>query len=248
MTQAENNKYYQEYLVNLNLTSEQIHILLTQYPIGKIPVRPDDRKEGSLVEGTNYRKGEKVLLLYRTEGGWVGISSYNKIVCIDGKYFTRKYYKFSYPERHEILNFIKQHFPIPDAEELIGAKASAGERLLAQALEKMGYTEAFVVKSEYQIPDLIGFNNLWVRSPRYDFAILDNEKPLMFLEFDGEQHYKPSEDFLCGYRRDVAKNAYAFYKGIPLIRFPKGILQETNNIDEVAKTINIFLDAGRFCP
>ena len=145
-----------------------------------------------------------------------------------------------------MLNFIKQHFPISEVISNTNSKASNGEILIKTALEKSGFNKSFTRVSEYQVPDLIGFEGLWERSPRYDFAILDNNKPLMFLEFDGNQHYSASKDFLRQFKRDKAKDAYAFYKSIPLIRFPSGVLAESDNVNIVLDVIKIYLSAGKF--
>ena len=95
----ENNKYYQAFLVDLGFTAEQIHIMLSQFPIDKTPVQPNHRREGQIAQSiTSYHKGEEILLLYRTNGQkWVGISSYNKIISVETKYFTRKYYRLRDP-------------------------------------------------------------------------------------------------------------------------------------------------------
>lgn len=255
MTVAENNKYYQTVLIKMGFTAEQIHVLLTQYPIGKAVVKEQDRKEGTLLESLCHCKGEKILLLYRTEGAWVGLSSFNKIKSIEGKYLTRRgcYYKYcNLLNIDECKNFIVQHFPDLDAaSNIIKANASNGEKLIAAALQKMGFDKAFKIVSEYQIPALIGFQNLWMRSPRYDFAILDqnSEKPLLYIEFDGPQHYTGGQKkSLLLFQRDAAKNAYAFYTLTPLIRFPNGVLFEDNNIEVVMNIIKIYLSAGKFTP
>ena len=65
--------------------------------------------------------------------------------------------------------------------------------------------------------------NYWLRS---DFAILDkNKKPLLILEYDGEQHFKPVEIFggekslKATQYRDSVKNEYCKENNIPFCRF-----------------------------
>lgn len=62
---------------------------------------------------------------------------------------------------------------------------------------------------------------------RFDFAILENNKIVRFIEFDGEQHYKDSrgtwdkDDSLeQRQKRDQEKNEYALSNNIPLVRIP----------------------------
>ena len=65
--------------------------------------------------------------------------------------------------------------------------------------------------------------NHWLRS---DFAILDkNKKPLLILEYDGEQHFKPVEIFggekslKATQYRDSVKDKYCKENNIPFCRF-----------------------------
>lgn len=62
---------------------------------------------------------------------------------------------------------------------------------------------------------------------RFDFAILENNQIVRFIEFDGEQHYKDNrgtwdkDDSLeQRQKRDQEKNEYALSHHIPLIRIP----------------------------
>lgn len=61
---------------------------------------------------------------------------------------------------------------------------------------------------------------------RFDFAIIDNEKLLGLIEYDGKQHFEPIEFFggVEGFnetkKRDEVKNIYCEIHNIPLIRLP----------------------------
>ena len=62
---------------------------------------------------------------------------------------------------------------------------------------------------------------------RFDFALLQNNKIIRLIEFDGEQHFKPGRgtwdnaDSLEERQfRDNEKNQYAFSNNIPLVRIP----------------------------
>lgn len=58
---------------------------------------------------------------------------------------------------------------------------------------------------------------------RFDFAIIDNNKVIRLIEFDGEQHFKNIK-FWGGLelqqKRDKIKNEYALSHNIPLVRIP----------------------------
>ena len=70
-------------------------------------------------------------------------------------------------------------------------------------------------KQEYSFNDL--------PKSRFDFAILENEKIVRLVEFDGEQHFKdiPSWGGIeLQRKRDKIKNEYALSHNIPLVRIP----------------------------
>ncbi|MEK4253430.1 hypothetical protein [Ureibacillus sp. FSL K6-2830] len=78
------------------------------------------------------------------------------------------------------------------------------------------------------------------------------DKIIAFIEFDGEQHDKPS-DFFGGEKgfkerkiNDQIKNDFAKQKGIPLIRIK---YKDLNNIESVLqeelKKINIYIDINK---
>lgn len=74
---------------------------------------------------------------------------------------------------------------------------------------------------------------------RFDFAIVDNNKVLGLIEYDGRQHFEPIEIFggNKGFedtkKRDEIKNLYCKLNNIPLIRLPY-----TLSIDEIKNKIN----------
>lgn len=58
---------------------------------------------------------------------------------------------------------------------------------------------------------------------RFDFALLDEKNKLKYLiEFDGEQHYMPSNGHFSKERAeaDIKKNKYCLDNNIPLLRIP----------------------------
>lgn len=68
---------------------------------------------------------------------------------------------------------------------------------------------------EYVFPDL--------PKSRFDFAIVENEKVVRLIEFDGEQHYKDVKQWgglELQQERDKVKNEYALSHNIPLVRIP----------------------------
>lgn len=77
---------------------------------------------------------------------------------------------------------------------------------------------------------------------KFDFALLkDDNTPYCFIEYDGEQHYKPINFFggIAGFekalKRDEIKNTYCKEKGIPLYRLKYDLTD--NEIKE--KIVNI---------
>ena len=89
----------------------------------------------------------------------------------------------------------------------------------------------------------------------FDFVLYNNwrlDKIIAFIEFDGEQHDKPSnlfggeEGFKERQKNDQIKNDFAKEKGIPLIRIK---YKDLNNIESVLqeelKKINIYIDINK---
>lgn len=109
------------------------------------------------------------------------------------------------------------------------ARMSKGEKLVKHILD------AFNVcyKMEQSFPDCKYRYRL-----KFDFAIYENDFIKCVLEYDGEQHYRPS-NFFGGekfYRetkiRDAIKDKYCKDHNIPLIRLPYFLLE-----DELKKII-----------
>lgn len=92
---------------------------------------------------------------------------------------------------------------------------------------------------ELNINKLLSMNNIKYRSQytdttlktdrggflKFDFALLDdNNCPIRFIEFDGNQHYQENnyfpESLSTIQQRDILKNKYAQTMGIPLVRIP----------------------------
>lgn len=106
---------------------------------------------------------------------------------------------------------------------------SHGEEAIAEWLDEYGYEYV----RQYTNDELKYFNNLF-----YDFAIIENGKPIMFIEYDGEQHFKPvdalggEEKFMENIIRDEIKNNYAAEVGVPLLRIS---YKQKKNIDDILK-------------
>ena len=108
-----------------------------------------------------------------------------------------------------------------------GCLKSYGEKIISQILEDNNIH----FRAQYSFPDCLSENN---KKLFFDFALLNNNNEVIrLIEFDGEQHYKPSsffggeEQFISLQKRDNIKNYYAKSHNIPLIRVP---YKEKNNI------------------
>lgn len=92
------------------------------------------------------------------------------------------------------------------------AHKSSGEIYIEQLLTKINIP--YII--QYRFPD---FNK-----KSYDFALIDNNKVIRLIEFDGEQHYQEvptwRTDLATIQRRDKEKNEYALSHNIPLVRIP----------------------------
>lgn len=71
------------------------------------------------------------------------------------------------------------------------------------------------------------YTNKELKLKKFDFAILDNEKIIRLIEFDGQQHYNDisgiwnsQETLETIQRRDQEKNQWAKENNIPLVRIP----------------------------
>lgn len=71
------------------------------------------------------------------------------------------------------------------------------------------------------------YTNQELQLKKYDFAIIEENSPIRFIEFDGQQHYNNisgiwnSPESLTDIQyRDKLKNEYALSHNIPLVRIP----------------------------
>jgi hypothetical protein len=100
-------------------------------------------------------------------------------------------------------------------------KHSFGEEKINQILTENN----ILFNSEYSFSNLKNPKTNYYY--RYDFAILNqNNQVIRLIEFDGEQHFKPSskfggeEGFKARVESDKIKNQYAKEHNIPLVRIP----------------------------
>ncbi|MGX7029762.1 DUF2726 domain-containing protein [Vagococcus zengguangii] len=134
---------------------------------------------------------------------------------------------------HEFIkepsSMINQHQGCP-----LCAPRSKGEEKIQQYLEQTG--------REYQKEFHISLtNNTFMR---VDFMILENGQPIAGIEYDGEQHFHPVEQFggKEGFEktqaRDQVKNQYFKDMGIPLLRIS---YLEYERIEEIlSENINLW--------
>ena len=88
---------------------------------------------------------------------------------------------------------------------------------------------------EFNIIQILNKNNIpfikeyCINNYRFDFAILNNNKVIRLIEFDGEQHYKENirnsgwntyEKYEYTLKNDLIKNQIAKELNIPLVRIP----------------------------
>lgn len=111
-----------------------------------------------------------------------------------------------------------------------GCNNSRGETIVAEILTEMGLE----FKTQYTFDDCVGINN---NKYRFDFGIIQNNKLVALIEYDGIQHFHPSSDahswnttesVLDTQYRDSVKNQYCQLHNIPLLRIP-----HTHNTKEV---------------
>lgn len=94
---------------------------------------------------------------------------------------------------------------------------SSGEAIVKHILEK--HNTPYEV--EYKFRNLVGDGG---GSLRYDFAILNNDKVVALIEFDGEQHFEEAGSYYNPTGKvqihDKRKDDYAAEHNIPLLRIP----------------------------
>lgn len=115
-------------------------------------------------------------------------------------------------------------------------KESKGERLIRNILESLDIT----FKSEVTFKNLRIENNAKLRC---DFVIYKDNKPILVIEYNGEQHYKPVEIFggVEGYKltkkRDEIKRNILRKQGIQVVDIPY-----TETDEQVKSTIGYYVD------
>ena len=98
-------------------------------------------------------------------------------------------------------------------------RASRGEIKIEEILKMAGLD----FEEEYIFPDLVSSSG---HPLRFDFCILQNERPYYFIECDGLQHYEYGkfqyidEETELLWKRDRQKEKYLFEHDYPLIRIP----------------------------
>lgn len=93
-------------------------------------------------------------------------------------------------------------------------KSSKGEK----AIEKYLIENSFDFKKQFRIKECIN-----IRPLPFDFAIFENGKLKLLIEYDGIQHYIPKwglKEFERTKINDEIKNQYCDNKKIPLVRIP----------------------------
>ncbi|OIJ14922.1 hypothetical protein BKP37_06980 [Anaerobacillus alkalilacustris] len=107
-------------------------------------------------------------------------------------------------------------------------RESKGEKKIAEFLKR--HKINFI--QQYRNPECRNIKPL-----PFDFAILDKrDNPIFFIEFDGEQHFKPSEYYggLGAFQKlkqnDKIKNMFALENGIFLIRIPYFKMESVDDI------------------
>lgn len=100
-------------------------------------------------------------------------------------------------------------------------------------IEKYLTDNKIVFQREYRFNDCIGKRK--TKLP-FDFAIFDkNNKLILLIEYDGQQHYRPSfgeENYKRTLKNDRIKNDYCKANKIPLFRIPYWELNNINNVLE----------------
>lgn len=115
-------------------------------------------------------------------------------------------------------------------------RKSSGERIIEDILRKYGITYI----KEYSYDDCKNRGKL-----RFDFAVINNDKNVLFLiEYDGQQHFFPidifggEKSFEDTIHRDKIKNDYCKSKRIPLLR-----LNYAQSVEDYKIQINKYLES-----
>ena len=184
----------------------------------------------------------KMYVTYTRIYGWSdygGESSYQPGYRLENMmWMTLLVYDYIIPGRKDIITKWKEPvFVNGDFNDIVAnihvvtnkeADCSLGEGLVKQYLE----AKKISFRTEHYIREI---------RKRYDFS-LEWNKTLLFIEFDGEQHFKSinrwggKKGYLKRRQADIEKNEYCRNKGIPLlrIRFDQAYLIP-NMIDDFLK-------------
>lgn len=107
------------------------------------------------------------------------------------------------------------------------APVSKGESAVREYLTKNGYN----FREQYSFADCVNVKRL-----RFDFAVFNNNNNIKIIEYDGIQHFLPSdyfggdESFVKSQKRDGIKDSFCKNNGIPLLRIP---YTKFSDIDEI---------------
>lgn len=113
------------------------------------------------------------------------------------------------------------------------------EHYVQQYLDDNG----FVYESQKMYDDLLGVGG---GKLSYDFLVYDNDRPCLFIECQGEQHYKPiklfggDEKFAVQQRHDELKRQYANTLGIPLLEIKYTYNTSAKVIDYLNEHFSVF--------
>ena len=150
--------------------------------------------------------GQKRTLKRHFIGVHTNIKNYKCDVCES---------RFSLPEQ------LKSHIKVHDKPD--GPKKTMGEKLVMEILDKNNADYFFNTSID---SDLIGLGG---KPLRFDFIIHSNKYGFIFIEFDGQQHFRPvtfngisREEAIKNYKRtiehDGIKNKYVIDNGFKLLR------------------------------
>lgn len=233
-----------EDLLAMGIDNSSLEIITQEFGFTDQWLKDDAYKVGHVFR-ENGSKTYRVLLYYSTKmSQWVTMGEDGRLKTKETKWLNA--YNNHSRDIKRGKEIVSKGLPIYLSKKKIeqaGYEGSFGEQVVQIALKELGLYKSFKVEKEYSITKLKGYKDIWVGTPRYDFAIIDTEenKPVMFIEFDGQQHHKQvnyyDRDFQLTVLRDAAKNAYAFYSLIPLIRIPNGVLDMKNSGVDVVKNI-----------
>lgn len=146
--------------------------------------------------------------------------------CVTGDYLgSRRKIDIYHKECDKIFSMTPNNFL--NGQRCANCQSSKGEKKISQVLDGWGIPYV----REYRIKECRDKNPL-----PFDFCIMKDDKILILIEYDGEQHFTPiktigGKDALEGViKRDGIKNRYCLENGINLLRIP---YWEKENIESV---------------